>query len=403
MRSFRRKQFVKIISMALAMALIFTSALSIEAKTKKTKISASTLNEGLQFTMTNMPYNGAKSIIKKYEGSSLSISSVQNFAYTPDGKYLFTTSECKTGSKRHTLLCRVEIPEKTGPDAQAECVEAVVLGKHGHGEAIEITQPDEDVEEYNIWVATKPYKNKYGVNIERNTVKIKDGKMKITKSVTIKDFGYANVINGKACKFEAGYPQRRIGLAIDEDNNQIVFRVQFMSGVNYVAYDFGKIDAALDKLADGKSYSIKKARKWQTANLRTNLVPHDTFQSFQVHNNKLYVCGGHFDKTTTIYVMKLKTYKPGKAQLDQKYDTKDLTRIITVDTKFSVKPEDSEKSIQFTKKNLEVEGMKLIENEDGNLDIYINFMMNGKYKNVKGYKMGFQNNCLGIYKFEIKP
>ena len=196
MANSRKKRFVKIISMVLVMAMVFTAALSVEAKTKKTKISASKLQDGQQFTMIDMPYNGAKSIIKKYEGSKLSISSVQNFAYTPDGKYLFTTSECRTGSTKHTMLCRVEVPEKTGPEEKAQCVEAVVLGKHGHGEAIEITQPDADKEEYDIWVATKPYKNKYGVNIERNTVKIEDGKMKITKSVTIKDFDKANVVNG---------------------------------------------------------------------------------------------------------------------------------------------------------------------------------------------------------------
>ena len=66
MTNSRKKRFVKIISMVLVMAMVFTTALSVEAKTKKTKISASTLSDGLQFLMQDMPYNGAKSIIKKF-------------------------------------------------------------------------------------------------------------------------------------------------------------------------------------------------------------------------------------------------------------------------------------------------------------------------------------------------
>ena len=400
----RNRLITRILALILVAVFIITSATEAEAKTKKTKISSSTLEKGKQFTMVNMPYNGTKSIIKKYKGKKLKISTVQNFAFTPDGKYMFTTSECRTGSTKHTLLCLVEVPENRGKDEKATCLDAMVLNKHGHGETIDITQPDKSKEEYNIWVATTPYKNKFGKDIERITMAVDDGKMKIKKSVKITGFEKGNVINGKAAKFDAGYPLRRLNRSIDEANNQVVFRVQFMSGVNYTAYNFEKINKALDKLGNNKSYNITKAAKWQTANLRTNLVPYNNFQSFQVYNNVLYVCGGHFKKGAQIYAIKLKTYKEGKSKLDQKYDMKDVSRVIDMELKLTVKPEDAKEAKTFTKKNLEVEGMKLKKNSNGKLDVYVYFMLEGKYTNAAGKSgMGYQNASTSIYKFEVKP
>ncbi|MBP3234987.1 MAG: hypothetical protein J6M65_11275 [Eubacterium sp.] len=400
----KKKMIAKMIAIFLVAIIVFTSVTDVEAKTKKIKISSSTLEKGKQFTLVNMPYNGTKSIIKKFKGKKLKISTVQNFAYTPDGKYLFTTSECRTGSTKHTMLCLCKVPDEVDKDAKAECLDAMVLEKYGHGEAIDITQPDESVEEYNLWVATTPYKNKYGKDIARITMSVKDGELAIKKTVKITGFDKANVKNGKPAKFDAGYPLRRLNVAIDEANNQIVFRVQFKSGVNYVAYNFKKINKAIDKLKDKKSYNIQKAAKLQTANLRTNLVPFNSFQSFAVYNNMLYVCGGHFKKGAEIYAIKLKTYKEGKAKLDQKYDMSDVSKVIVIDTKLTIKPEDSEKALTFDKKKLEVEGMKLRKNSRGKLDIFVYFMINGKYTNIKGNKnMGFQNASTAIYKFEVKP
>ena len=48
--------------------------------------------------------------------------------------------------------------------------------------------------------------------------------------------------------------------------------------------------------------------------------------------------------------------------------------------------------------------MKLRKNSRGKLDIFVYFMINGKYTNIKGNKnMGFQNASTAIYKFEVKP
>ena len=296
------------------------------------------------------------------------------------------------------------MPEEVGADAKAECLDAMVLEKHGHGEAIEVTQPDEEVEGHNLWVATTPFKNKYGKDIERITMAVEESKMVIKKSVKITGFDKANVIDGKPAKFEAGYPLRRLNVAIDEDNNQIVFRVQFMSGVNYVAYNYKKINKALDKLGNNKSYKITKAAKYQTANLRTNLVPYNNFQSYQVCDNMLYVCGGNFKMGAQIYAIKLKTYKEGKSQLDQKYDMEDVSKVIDIEPKITLKPEDSPKKITFNKNKLEIEGMKMRKKSNGKLEFFVYFMVSGKYTNNKGKSgMGFQNASTGIYKFEVKP
>ena len=360
-----------------------------DAKTSKTSISAATLEAGKQFTLVEMPYNGRDTIISEYQGAKLKLSTVQNFAYTPDGKYLFTTAECKTGSTLHTLLCRCKVPETKGPDATAECLEAIVLGKFGHGEAIDITQKDLTKEEYNLWVATTPGSEKYGIEIARITMNVGAEKTTIKKTVRIKDFKKANVVKGKAAFFQDKPTPRRLNAVINEDDNQIMFRIQFPTGkgVNYVAYDYKKLNAALDKVADGKKYSITKAAKWQVANLRTSLVPANSFQSYQICDNTLYVCGGHMNKGAQIYAIKYKTYANGKkVKQEVKQKKSQINRIITLNTVLKIKGN------TYTNSKLEVEGMKIHKNDSGKLDVYVNFYIDA---------VGMLRDGISIYKFEI--
>ena len=48
--------------------------------------------------------------------------------------------------------------------------------------------------------------------------------------------------------------------------------------------------------------------------------------------------------------------------------------------------------------------MKLKKNSNGKLDVYVYFMLEGKYTNAAGKSgMGYQNASTSIYKFEVKP
>jgi hypothetical protein len=386
----KRDTMRRLLAAVLAIVLIIAIPTGkAEAKTSKTTVAAGTIEAGKQFTLNNIPYNGRDTIISSYQGQKLRLSTVQNFAYTPDGKYIFTTAECKSGGKLHTLLCRCAVPEAKGPDAKAECLEAIVLGKFGHGEAIDITQEDLTKETYNLWVATTPGSEKYGIEIARITMTVGASKTTIDKMVTIKDFKKANVVKGKAAFFDKKPTPRRLNVAIDEDNNQIMFRVQFPSGkgVNYVAYDYEKLNDALDKLANGKKFSITKAAKWQKANLRTSLVPANSFQSFQICDNTLYVCGGHMNKGAQIYAIKYKTYANGKkVKQEVKQNKSQISRIISLETVLNIKGN------TYTNAKLEVEGMKLYKNDAGKLDVYVNFYIDA---------VGMLRDGISIYKFEI--
>ena len=55
------------------------------------EISGTTIEDGKQFSLRNMPYNGKYCPIPRtYLNKSLTFRTVQNFAYTPDNKYIFT-------------------------------------------------------------------------------------------------------------------------------------------------------------------------------------------------------------------------------------------------------------------------------------------------------------------------
>ena len=384
------KKNFKIIPLFMAVILIAVSfSTRVEAKTLKATVSGETLEAGKQFTLTNMPYNGKYSPIKEYAGSPLNFSSVQNFAYTPDGKYIFTTSECRTSGTKHTLLCRCTVPGTKSADATAECVDTLVLGRYGHGEAIDITQDDPNSEVYNLWVATTPNSGTiFGTEIARITYKVTNGKGSIVKTVKITNFRKANVVKGKAKYFKGKPKPRRLNVSIDKANNQIMFRVQFPTGkgVNYVAYDYDKLNTALNKVGNNGKYSITKAAKWQKANLRTSLVPYMTFQSFAISDNKLYVCGGHMNKGAQIYVIKYKTCKNvKKIKMQEKMKNSQIYKIYDITPQITV----ADKTLGIA--DLEIEGMKLEKDASGKLYAHVNFFMN---------KTPIRES-IGIYKFGL--
>lgn len=348
------------------------------ASTKK--ISAGTLQKGLQYTLTEMPYNGKYCSLNQKEGYS--ISSVQNFAITPDNKYIFTVSECRKGGKKHTLLTRCAIPASKGANAKAVCQDYTVLKGYGHGEAIAITSRGKKA--YDIWVACTP-KGNCGTEIARLTYSMSGKKGKITKTVIIKDFRKANAVYDKKTKkmkaafFDKKPVPDRLNVAIDTKTNQIAFRVSFKSGgCNYVFYDYKKLNAALNKVKNKGSYNISKAASWQKANVRTSLVPYSTFQSFAIDGKNLYTCGGHMNKGAEIWRIPYKTYANGKVQLQR------ITGASAVKQKYVITPQITVNGETLKRDALEIEGMKLINGR-----FYVNFVMKD---------ISIREN-IGIYRF----
>ena len=373
--------FVLIILMA-GLSGIFSGVF---AKTTKTSVSGTELMKGKQFTLANMPYSGAYSIIKSYNGKKVTPAGVQNFEFTPDGKYVINLGVCRVGGKEHPLLTRCVRPWRNGAFSYAICVEATVLYGYAHPEVLAVTQPDRSKEVYNLWVASNPGKSYLGREITRLTYEVKNGKGMITKRVTVCGFKKANRVKGKAATFRGGKSPIAVQTAIDEGSNQIVFRLRMPSGygVIYVAYTFSKLNAVLDALPNGGKYKIKKAGKWQTAILRCGIRPYDTFQSFDVSGNKLYLCGGHFKKSAGVYVVKFKHYPEGKAKEQVKSKVKNVSKIVTIEPKLRVSGK------KLDKNSMEIEGLKVFKRADGKMDYYVNFIITGT---------GLRNT-IGIYKF----
>ncbi len=379
----RRNLCTAILALALSAALLL-GAPSCVLAAATTSVSAETLESGRQLTLTGMCYNGKYSPIKELNGETLSISTVQNFAFTPDGKYVFTTGECRTGTTKHTLLSRCAMPETPGHDAEAPFLQGHVLENYGHGECIAITQPDPWEETYDIWVATTVTDGRFGTEIARMTYVVREGVGVIVKNVRITNFKKANVVNRKAAFFKKEPTPRRLNVAIDEAANRIMFRVQFPAGqgVNYVCYDYRKINNALNALADGSTFDIAKAAAWQKANVRTSNVPFGSFQSFAIDGNTLYVCGGNTQKGAQIYAMKFKVYANGRAVQQNLMKAADISRIIDIEPGIIVEGR------ELGRHDLEIEGMKLRKN-GGRLDFFVNFFMKGT--SIR--------NHIGIYRF----
>ncbi|MBQ1406626.1 MAG: hypothetical protein IIY88_00695 [Eubacterium sp.] len=369
-----RKHFARIIAMiTIIFAIAAFGSASHAAKTVKSNVNASMLAAGKQFTLTDMPYNGAYSIIKTYNGKTVTPSGVQNFAFTPDGKYIMNASVCRISGKEHVLLTRCLLPETRNASASALCVDATVLYGYAHPEVLSITQPNKAVESYDLWVCSKPGKGYMGREITRLTYQVgANGKGRITKAVTITGFKKANVVDGKSSTFKGKKAPVSVTTSIDTASNQIMFRLRMPSGygVVYVSYDFNNINNKLNALPNGGKFNIAKARNWQRAHIRCSIRPCDSLQSFEVIGNKLYLCGGHFNKGAQIYEIPFKFETAGKAT-EQFRDTKNISRIINITPELKVDGK------TFRNNALEIEGMKVFRNASGRVDYYINFIAKG--------------------------
>ena len=373
---------------SIVLLLVFVAGLGSQsyAKTVKTKISAAKLEAGKQFVLTDMPYTGVQSIIKEYNGKTVTPSGIQNFAFTPDGKYVLNIGVCRIEDKEHPLLTRCLRPEEPSPDAEALCVDATVLYGYAHPEVLEITQPNLEEELYHVWVASNPAKNYMGREITRLTYEVINGETYISDHVTVYGFKKANTKNGKATTFKGKKAPVAVSVSIDTLSDQIMFRLRMPGGygVVYVSYDFSRLNSALDALPDNGRFNITKARKYQRAILRCALRPYDSLQSFDLIGNTIYLCGGHFNKGAGIYAIKFKKYPAGKAVEQVKSKLKQVKQIITITSELRI-------NRQLLKKDkLEIEGMKVFRRTDGKIDYYINFVAVGT---------GLRST-IGIYRFE---
>ena len=366
----QKKLFGKI-ALLLALAMLFAiPADVIYAKSSK-NISLSKLSKSRVLTLKNMPSASIYSFLKTYKGKKLKTHTIQNFSYTPDLKYIFTVGECNTGSKKHTLLTVSKINKEFGDKNTSTCIDARVLGNYGHGDAIAITERDSSKEIYDVWVASDAGSNGFGRCIDRMTIAIENEKMVIKKKVRIKNFKKANVVNGKAALFEEKEAPKRMNVAADEKNNQIVFRSETSTEINYLAYDLKKLNKALDKKKDGSKYDIAKQAKNQKANVRCNVVPKSVFQSFRVTDNTIYICGGYFNDGAEINTIKYKVYNNGKSVQQDKKFSDNVSKVINLPSTIKIGKR------SFKKKNVEVEGMDFVRNEKGKIDVHINYYARG--------------------------
>ena len=109
----------------------------------------------------------------------------------------------------------------------------------------------------------------------------------------------------------------------------------------------------------------------QLANVRCNVVPRSVFQSFRVHNNTIYICGGYFNNGAEINAVKYKVYKPGKSVEQDKKFSENVSRVIRLPDTIKIGKR------SFKKQNVEVEGMDFVVNEKGKIDVHINYYARG--------------------------
>lgn len=323
-----------------AFCLMGLAAVHSEAKT----VSG---GSNVQFTLMGLP--SSRGI------SGLKLHTVQNFVITPDNKYVFTTSGADKGSKKNstTVLACLSMPAVTGKSALATCKKISCLTGYGHGETLAISQPNKNKSVYNLWVGSKAVgSDGYSTEICRLTYNASNNK--ITKRVFINNFRMGNVSKGKAKKFKQGKPVR-MGAAIDVKGNTICFRCCFKSGrgCDWIVYDFKKLDKALSKVGNNKSYSIAKAAKYQRAHLysTSKIYPYGLFQSFDLSGKKLYIMGGHMNKGAGIYQVNFKLQKAGKTVIQ---------RINKASKTITIKPSLTAGGVKYSVKTLEPEGMQII-------------------------------------------
>lgn len=381
MNHFIRKKNVRLLAVLLSLIITFLCPTYVCALAKKTTISASTLQNGKQFTFVDMPYNGKYSPVKSFQDQTLRLHGIQNFAFTPDGKYVFTTSQADSGGERHTLLSRCTVPSKKGENATAPFQQALLLPFYGHGEGIAITQPNRKKQTYYIWVACSA-NGRFGTDIARLTYTVKRNEGELKKTVVINTFSKADIENGRARAFEGNPQPQRLNVAVDTKSSQIMFRIKFSNGCNYISYDYKKLNTALNKLPNGGTYSIANAVKYQKANIRTNLVPCGSFQSFDTDGKNLYICGGGLNIGAQIYVIPYKSYNNGKVvkqSISHGYKVINITPKLVINGKTLGKTE------------LEIEGMKVTRASGGKMNYYVSF-----YR-----KRQSARNTTAVYKFTL--
>ena len=364
-----------------------TNGMISAATTKKQTVKSSTLQSGKQFTLTDMPYNGVHSIISSYKNKDLTVRCIQNIAYTPDGKYIFTIGECNVSGEKYGLLTRCSVPTEIGKNAEAPSQEAVVLEDFGHSDVVAVTQDNLSKKVYNLWVSCKPGDDGYGRQIARLTYKVdKSGKGKIAKTVYIKGFEKTNVSGGKAGYYTNKLKAEKLHCAVDAESNQIVFRLKLEgSGCYYLSYNLKSINSALNSVKNKGSFDISSKPKWQNARIVCNLTPLCTFQSFDVEGKNIYIIGGHFGLGAQIYAFDYETQKDGKIKEQSIKNTSELSRIVDLDAVIKIDDADYDKSY------LEVEGFK-VEKEGKKTYCYVSF-------NCSGPSM---RNSVSIYKFALK-
>lgn len=394
----RKKQLKVMVTVILVLSIIISLGTeSVIAKTKITKISASKLNSGKQYTMVKMPYNGAYSPLpRKYKGQKLIVKSVQNFCETPDGKYVFAVGEGIIGSGKkeikNTLLCRCIIPDNRNATAEAECEEAHILYKYGHSDNIAITQPDLEKPLYYIWLVSAT--NNYtlaamGNEVVRLTYEVnEEGKAQISQTITLKNFLYTKVakIKGKLKAQKQGDKVTRVNVTANQNDNLIAFRVQCKNkNVNYVVYDYNELNEKLNQLEGNTIFNMADAKKQQIANVACTFTPSKSFQSMAIDKDYIYMCGGFVKRDTEIYKVSYKAYEKGKVKIQtiKKKENAVKQRII-------VYPGFKIKGRNFNKNNAEVQGIMIKKNPyTKKIDYYLVFRAAGM--NMR--------NTVSIYKF----
>ncbi len=326
-----------------------------------------------QFTLDGVP-SSWRSPIVSYKNKPLNFHSVQNFAFSPDGKFIFTTQDADSeGSATHNFLSWFKVPEKKNKNAMAPYAGAVMFAEYGHSETLAVTQPNRKKQVYEIWLGCTPGSSGKPTEIARVTLAI-SGRGKGTIKKTVKITGFSKLLNISGAVVE------RMNVATDEASGRIAFRVCTAGhGFFYEIYDLKKLNAKLNAVKNKKSYNINNAGAFRIADVMCGLVPHQTFQSFDMDGNYIYVCGGNFGMGVGIYKIPYK--KAPKRQYLSTMSSVSQNINLSIN-RIKIAGE------YFGKDRLEVEGMK-IEPNGKKVNYYINFVQKD---------LSFVST-IGIYKF----
>ena len=122
------------------------------------------------------------------------------------------------------------------------------------------------------------------------------------------------------------------------------------------------------------------------ANVKFGIVPDGGYQSFDIADNKIYICGGHMKTNAYVYVISYEKQEAGSVTLQAIPALRSSDKIIKIIPKLTVK------GTVLKKNRLEIEGLKVDIRKNGNVDYYVNFITKG---------MGLRDS-MAIYKFTVK-